>query len=179
MRRTAFTAVVPLTLAASFAWAPGVMGQQSDTEAPGPVVRSAAVVTLEAHALGEGVEVDLDGRLDEEVWQLATPIRDFTQQLPVEGGTPSEETEIRVVYDRDHLYIGAIIYDDPAGVLAFQRERDAGLNTDDRFMWILDTFRDGRTGYFFEINAAGLMGDGILTGGGGGGGGFGGPGGGG
>jgi hypothetical protein len=179
MRRTAFTAAVPLTLAASFAWAPGVVGQQSDTEAPGPALRSAAVVTLEAYSLDEGVEVDLDGRLDEEVWQLATPIRDFTQQLPVEGGTPSEETEIRVVYDRDHLYIGAIIYDDPAGVLAFQRERDAGLNTDDRFMWILDTFRDGRTGYFFEINAAGLMGDGILTGGGGGGGGFGGPGGGG
>ena len=36
-------------------------------------------------------------------------------------------------------------------------------------MWILDTFLDGRTGYFFEINPAGLMGDGILTGGGGGG----------
>ena len=35
-------------------------------------------------------------------------------------------------------------------------------------MWILDTFRDGRTGYFFEINAAGLMGDGLMGGGGGG-----------
>ncbi|HSG49584.1 MAG TPA: DUF5916 domain-containing protein, partial [Longimicrobiales bacterium] len=31
--------------------------------------------------------------------------------------------------------------------------------------WILDTFLDGRTGYFFEINAAGLMGDGLITGG--------------
>ena len=74
----------------------------------------------------------------------------------------------RVLFDADNLYIGAIIYDDPDGILAFQRERDAGLGTDDRFMWILGTFLDGRTGYFFEINAAGLMGDGVISSGGGG-----------
>ena len=60
--------------------------------------------------------------------------------------------------------IGGSSYDDPDGILAFQRERDAFLSTDDRFMWILDTFRDGRTGYFFEINPAGLMGDGLMSG---------------
>jgi hypothetical protein len=32
-------------------------------------------------------------------------------------------------------------------------------------MWMLDTFLDGRTGYVFEINPAGLMGDAILGGG--------------
>ena len=74
---------------------------------------------------------------------------------------------MRVIFDSDNLYIGAIIYDDPEGILANQLERDASLGSDDRFMWILDTFRDGRTGYFFEINAAGLMGDGLMGGGGG------------
>ncbi len=125
---------------------------------------------LVAHRMAEGTRIDMDGRIAEEVWERAAPIADFTQQEPMEGGTPSERTEIRVVYDEDNLYIGAILYDDPAGILAYQRQRDAGLMTDDRFMWILDTFRDGRTGYFFEINAAGLMGDGIIGGGGGGGG---------
>lgn len=140
---------------------------------------ASAELALIAHRLGR-VGIDLDGRLDEAIWMDATPITDFTQQEPTEGGQPSEETEIRVLFDDDNLYIGVIIYDDPDGILAFQRERDAGLNTDDRFMWIMDTFRDGRTGYFFEINAAGLMGDGVITGGGGGGGGgFGGGGGGG
>ena len=85
----------------------------------------------------------------------------------MEGGQPSERTEIRVIFDENNLYIGAIIYDDPSQILAFQRERDASLGTDDRFMWILDTFLDGRTGYFFEINAAGLMGDGVIGAGGG------------
>ncbi|MFW6331173.1 MAG: DUF5916 domain-containing protein, partial [Gemmatimonadota bacterium] len=70
------------------------------------------------------------------------------------------------VYDADALYIGAKLFGDPDAILAYQRRRDAGLGTDDRFMWILDTFRDGRTGYFFEINPAGLMGDGLLGAGG-------------
>jgi hypothetical protein len=62
------------------------------------------------------------------------------------------------------------MYDsEPDKILAYQKERDAYLITDDRFMFILDTFLDGRTGYFFEINPAGLRGDGLIgsTGGGG------------
>ncbi len=122
--------------------------------------------SLQALQLSETAELDLDGQILEEIWEMAVPITDFTQQEPVEGGVPSEKTEIRVLFDQDNLYIGAIIYDDPEGILAYQLERDAMLSTDDRFMWILDTFRDGRTGYFFEINAAGLMGDGLMAGGG-------------
>ncbi len=156
--------VVALCVASAASTAAQQVGDQ------GGVEPAAAPITLQAHALDGSVDIDLDGRIDEAAWERAVPITDFTQQEPVEGGVPSEETEIRVLFDADNLYIGAIIYDDPDGVLAYQRERDAILSTDDRFMWILDTFRDGRTGYFFEINAAGLMGDGILSGGGGGGG---------
>ena len=123
---------------------------------------------LQAFQMSDGITLDLDGQILEDVWQQAVPISDFTQQEPLEGGEPSERTEVRVIFDSDNLYIGAIIYDDPEGILANQLERDASLGSDDRFMWILDTFRDGRTGYFFEINAAGLMGDGLMGGGGGG-----------
>lgn len=140
---------------------------------------SGASFRLEAGRLVEE-GLHLDGRLDEEAWSRATPITDFRQQEPREGGQPTERTAISVLIDADNLYIGAMLYDsNPDGILAFQRRRDEGLGTDDRFMWILDTFLDGRTGYFFEINPAGLMGDGIITGGGGGGfggGGFGGGG---
>ena len=77
-------------------------------------------VDLIALRLGSGEEIDLDGRLDDDAWQRAIPITDFTTQEPVEGGTPSERTEIRVVYDEDAIYIGAMLYDDPSGILAFQ-----------------------------------------------------------
>ncbi len=148
------------------------LGSSSALEAQEDTNISARVddvdLALRAFRPSGDLQINLDGRIDEDVWQNATAITDFTQQEPVEGNDPSEPTEIRVVFDDDNLYIGAIIYDDPEQVLAFQRERDASLGTDDRFMWILDTFLDGRTGYFFEINAAGLMGDGVITGGGGG-----------
>lgn len=107
--------------------------------------------------------VVLDGVLDEPAWERAVPATEFRQQEPVEGGPPSERTEVRVLFDAANLYIGAELFDsEPAGIKGFQRRRDAGLGSDDRFMWILDTFLDGRTAYFFEVNPAGLLGDGLL-----------------
>ena len=118
---------------------------------------------LVAEQLQADDRVALDGLLDEPVWTRAVPATDFRQQEPVEGAPPSERTEVRVAFSATNLYIGAELFDsDPAGIKGFQRQRDAGLGSDDRFMWILDTFRDGRTAYFFEINPAGLLGDGLL-----------------
>ena len=126
---------------------------------------SPEVPTVRAHRLGPDDDIVIDGHLDEPIWFEAEPITELHQEEPVEGGTPSEPSEIYVLYDEDHLYIGAILYDsDPSGVIAHKRLRNDGLGTDDRFMWLLDTFNDGRTGYFFETNPAGLMGDGIISG---------------
>lgn len=110
-----------------------------------------------------GERIQIDGRLDEPAWERALALTDFTQQEPVEGGVPSEHTEVRLLLDQDALYIGAIFHDaEPRRIIGHQRRRNAGLGSDDRFMWVLDTFLDGRTGYFFETNPAGLMGDGII-----------------
>ena len=85
-------------------------------------------------------------------------------QEPIEGGKPTENTIIKIAYDENYLYIGAVLYDsEPDGIKAFKMRKDAPLNTDDRFMWILDTYLDGRNAYFFEINPRGLMGDGLLS----------------
>ena len=109
-------------------------------------------------------DIKLDGRLDDTFWSDITGISDFLVQEPVEGGEPTEKTTIKIAYDENYLYIGAIFYDsDPDGIKAFKMRKDAPLNTDDRFMWILDTYLDGRNAYFFEINPRGLMGDGLLT----------------
>jgi len=119
--------------------------------------------SMAAVRITKGENIDLDGRLEESVWQRAIPATGFLQQEPVEGEPATEETAVFVLYDSDHLYIGAILYDSNIdGILAYQKQRDAPLYTDDRFAWILDTFLDSRTGYFFEINPAGLMGDGLL-----------------
>ena len=109
-------------------------------------------------------QIILDGKLDEPFWKNINGINDFLMQEPIEGGKPTENTIIKIAYDENYLYIGAILYDsDPDGIKAFKMRKDAPLNTDDRFMWILDTYLDGRNAYFFEINPRGLMGDGLLS----------------
>ncbi len=123
--------------------------------------------TVEAYRLADTDAINLDGRIDEPFWQQAQLAGEFIQQAPVEGGTPSEPTELRIAYDAQNFYIGAIFYDsEPDGILGYQKARDAFLSTDDRFMWIIDTFQDGRTAYFFETNPAGLMADALLSNGG-------------
>ncbi len=42
------------------------------------------------------------------------------------------------------------------------RKRDEFLSADDRFMWTMDTFLNQQTGYFFEMNPAGLMADALM-----------------
>ena len=119
--------------------------------------------SIEAFSI-ETEDIKLDGKLDESFWNSISGISDFLVQEPIEGGIPTENTVIKIAYDNKYLYIGAIFYDsDPEGIKAFKMRKDAPLNTDDRFMWILDTYLDGRNAYFFEINPRGLMGDGLLS----------------
>ncbi|ARA93182.1 hypothetical protein AWN76_008435 [Rhodothermaceae bacterium RA] len=133
---------------------------QSSPDAPPAGARP----TLQAVPVPTTARLVLDGRLDEPFWETAPAAEAFRQQEPLEGAAPTERTVVRVAFDENHLYIGAVLYDaEPDGILAYQRRRDASLRTDDRFMWILDTYDDGRSAYFFEINPAGLMGDGLLT----------------
>ncbi len=120
--------------------------------------------SVNIHRLGPDDSFTLDGKMEEAFWNDVTPIRNFSQRDPVEGGQPTERTEVYLAYDDNYLYIGAKLYDsDPSGILAWQKRRNQGLSTDDRFMVILDTFHDGRNAYFFETNPAALRGDGLLT----------------
>lgn len=118
---------------------------------------------IDAFKIRDEEQIRLDGQLNESFWQHAVPATGFLQQDPQEGEPATEKTEVFIVYSRSQIYIGAILYDsDWKGILAYKKQRDSDLSTDDRFRWILDTFQDGRTGYFFEINPAGAMGDGLL-----------------
>ena len=151
-RRTSLGCIVYLLVLVTAA--PPVNGQSEPSASP----RS-----FTALRLNPAEEIELDGVLTESAWDRAEPAGEFVQQEPTEGGKPTERTEVYVVYNRDFIYIGAILYDsEPQGVLGHQKQRDQGLGSDDRFMWMFDTFLDGRTGYFFETNPAGLLGDGLM-----------------
>ena len=99
----------------------------------------------------------IDGVLDEPIWREAAMVDSFTQQEPSDGAPASERTEVRLLYDAEHLYIGVRAFDsDPAGVIATEMRRDSPrLFDEDNFQIILDTFRDSRSGYMFVTSPLG------------------------
>lgn len=67
--------------------------------------------------------VKLDGELNEGAWERVTPIRGFLQRDPKEGAPPAFETEVRVLYDRNCIYVGVWALDDDQGKLVGIRTR--------------------------------------------------------
>ncbi len=118
----------------------------------------------------------IDGMVDDEVWENATPFTDFIQSNPVEGRPSTERTEVRVLFDDEAVYIGAILYDsDPSGIIATDARRDSSLDDTDSFRVVFDTYHDLQNGFIFGTTPAGLEYDGQLSNAGGGSGFGGGP----
>src|SRR5436309_1986942 len=100
--------------------------------------------------------IALDGSLDEEAWRQAEPAAAFLQAEPHEGQPATELTEVRVVFDRDALYIGAVCHDAAEATLIVNDIRkDFNSAEQDSFELILDTFADRRNGFVFMTNAVG------------------------
>jgi Domain of unknown function (DUF5916)/Carbohydrate family 9 binding domain-like len=105
----------------------------------------------------------IDGRLDDEVWQTAARLTEFVQQSPLDGAPATEDTEVYVAYDSDHIYFGFYVhYDDPSIMRANRVDRDRAPQ-DDLMTVYFDTFMDQQRGYDFDVNGYGVQGDGIIS----------------
>ena len=103
----------------------------------------------------------IDGVLNEPAWQQAAPLANFVQAEPFEGQPASEDTEVRILYDDDAIYVGVMLRDsDPSQIVTTDTRRDAELNEMDSFQIIFDTFRDQQNGFVFGTNAQGVQYDG-------------------
>ncbi|HET9438712.1 MAG TPA: DUF5916 domain-containing protein, partial [Longimicrobiales bacterium] len=109
-----------------------------------------------------GVKPTIDGQLEESVWSMAPAGTGFTQVRPNPGQPSAQETEVRVAYDDDALYVGLRMYDTrPDSVVAQLARRDQGIYSD----WIyvaLDSYYDRRTGFVFGVNPKGVKTDVLL-----------------
>jgi len=105
-------------------------------------------------------QIKLDGYLNEDVWKNAQVADHFCTYSPTIGETPLQDTKVKILYDDDALYIGALLYDkSPELILRELSKRDAGgANAD--FFWItLNPFNDGQNIFRFEVSAANVQSD--------------------
>jgi hypothetical protein len=105
----------------------------------------------------------IDGEINEEVWTRASVINELFQREPKPGEPVSEKTEFYFLYDHNNIYVGIRCYDDPNSITAKELARDVSLGEDDRVQIILDTYLDGRSGYWFQIGPRGSIGDALVN----------------
>lgn len=130
------------------------------------VAASISAVAGAAHAADRSLSatraqgpIAIDGALDEASWREAGVGTGFWQRAPNEGGPPAHETEFRVLYDHDTLYVGVRAHDDqPALIRDILSRRDQESPAD----WIeigIDAYNDKRTARVFAVNPAGVQRD--------------------
>src|SRR5881396_3011143 len=104
--------------------------------------------------------ITLDGRLEEPLWHLAIPAADFIQSQPFAGQPSREQTEVRFLYDDNHLYIGVICFDSEARKMVVNDLReDFNFAGTDGISVIIDSLHDRRSGFQFGTNPAGARRD--------------------
>jgi len=144
--KTAFTIGIIISLAAKIT----PLGQ--DTVNTKPEVTAIKISSI----------VNIDGELQEDFWKHIAPVTQFTQLDPDEGKEPSEKTEVRIGFDDVALYVGARMYDSyPDSIIARLARKDVDV-TSDLFGIFLDPYFDKRSGFYFGVNAAGTLYDGVL-----------------
>lgn len=103
--------------------------------------------------------LNIDGRLDEAVWEDAPVASSFRQVEPSPGAAASFETDVRILYGSDAIYVGARMRDtSPDSVVARLFRRDANSYSD-WFYVQLDSYHDRRTAFTFGVNPRGVQRD--------------------
>lgn len=126
------------------------LGVIARTPARGTMSRATAAVTI-------------DGVLDEADWTQAQLLGDIIQREPKQGVAATEKTEVKLLYDKDHFYVGVTCYDsEPNKIVATQMARDAVLLPDDYIEILLDPYHDRRNAFYFATNPLGVRVDGLI-----------------
>jgi hypothetical protein len=100
----------------------------------------------------------IDGVPNEAEWERAPVGGDFYQTDPLNGVPATQETEFRILYDDDQIYVAITAFQtDP--ILITELRREFSANDGDMVVVFFDTFDDDRNGFAFQTNPGGAMRD--------------------
>ncbi|MBM40924.1 MAG: hypothetical protein CL483_03235 [Acidobacteria bacterium] len=106
---------------------------------------------------------NIDGRLDDAVWKTATHLTEFIQITPLEGVPGTEESEVWLAYDSNHIYVAFYAHYTNTGDMRVNRADRDEIRGDDRFSVLFDPFLDQQRAYQFEVNGFGVQADSIVN----------------
>nr|WP_299383900.1 DUF5916 domain-containing protein [Allomuricauda sp.] len=110
--------------------------------------------------------IEIDGVLDESVWETADSARDFQQYFPSDSVLAKQKTEIKMLFDDTTLYIGIIQQSGGTDYITPSLRRDYRAGNGDNITLLFDTFNDGTIAFLFGINPLGVRREALISGGG-------------
>ncbi len=110
--------------------------------------------------------INLDGILDEPIWEEAESASDFWEYFPVDSIQALKQTDIKMLYDDKNLYIGITVYTAGKNYAVESLRRDFRAGNSDNITLLFDTFNDGNNAFLFGINPYGVRREGLVSGGG-------------
>jgi len=97
----------------------------------------------------------IDGKYDESAWDAVEWSGDFVQRDPNDGATPSQNTEFKILFDDNNLYIVIRALDSVPGEIVnrlSRRDKDDG----DWLAVSIDSYADKQTAFTFGVTSAGV-----------------------
>ena len=95
----------------------------------------------------------IDGILDEDIYSVAQPAKDFLQLNPHNGQPSYQPSEVWVCYDDNAIYFGAMLYENPDSIRSYITTRD-NIGVSDYFGISIDPNNEGLTAYEFIVTPA-------------------------
>ncbi len=104
-------------------------------------------------------EINIDGRLDEGLWKDQASFNNFINQWPVDSGLAVAQTDVKITFDDQFLYVGATLYDvgNDHIIRTLKRDQDDEYFGSDGLGIILDPINEKTNGFFFGVNAGGAQ----------------------
>ncbi len=101
-------------------------------------------------------KIIIDGKTDEPDWQIAMPAGKFHQNFPSDTSQAGMQTEAKVLFDDQFLYVSAVCYQ-PKKYVVQSLRRDYPNTSSDIFFVTIDPFRDKLNGFYFAVTPYGVQ----------------------
>ncbi|MDD4032232.1 MAG: DUF5916 domain-containing protein [Bacteroidales bacterium] len=101
---------------------------------------------------------EIDGLMNDSCWNQVEWSGDFIQSEPYDNKPPTQQTEFKMLYDNDNLYVYIRAYDKEVDKISRIMSRRDNLSGD-QVQVIIDSYYDQQTAFAFTVNASGVKAD--------------------
>ncbi len=104
----------------------------------------------------------VDGIDDEPIWKTAQVTSPFWMKYPRQNERPTRQTEVKVTYDNQFIYIFAVCHDTSTRVIR-SLKRDTRIRDNDGFVVVLDPVNKSTYSYEFGVLSNGVQNEAIIV----------------